>query len=170
MAGILNLTSGIVFIKNAILTFTSAVMSGKITTYNNVVTAGWGVPSIVAQTRVLAQTAAVASIATYTVGAADGTFEVSGNVNVTTATTHSFQLQVSFTDEANVARVLGIYLVNNAGGNTFTIVNTNGTGPYAGMPQTIRAKAATVITVLTQAAGTYTTVVYNAEGIIKQVA
>jgi hypothetical protein len=160
----------------AVLTPASALngagaLLGKITSYNGVATVGWGVPSIVATGRVLAvSNAATASVATYTVGAADGSFEVSGNVNVTTATTHSFQLQVSFTDETNTARLLGIYLVNNTGGNTFTIVNTNGTGPYAGMPQLIRAKAGTVITVLTQAAGTYTAVVYNVEGMIKQVA
>jgi hypothetical protein len=142
---------------------------GKIATYNGVTTAGWGVPSIVASGRVTAQTAAVASITTYTVGAADGTFEVSGNVLVTTSTTHAFQLQVTFTDETNVVRTLAIGMMNANAGFTVSVSNTNGTGSYAGISEQIRCKAATTITILTQAAGTYTTVTYNAEGLIKQV-
>ena len=51
---------------------------------------------------------------------------------------------------------------------TTSITNTNGAVPYEGVPFHIRAKAATSITVRTQAAGVYTSVVYNAEGIIKQ--
>ena len=144
---------------------------GKLTAYNGVNTAGNGVPIIVAQDRTVAATAAVASIATYTVGANDGTFEVSANVLVTTATTHSFTLTCAYTDEGNSARTLTLTFGLVAGGVTTTAVaNATGTVPYHGVPVTIRCKAATTITIASAAGGTYTTVVYNAEGIIKQLA
>ena len=62
-----------------------------------------GVPGIVAYGRSTAQTAAVASVTTYTPGA-DGTFEIGANVLVTTATTHSFTVACAYTDEGNTAR------------------------------------------------------------------
>ena len=146
-------------------------INAKIASYNGVNTAGNGVPVIVAQERVTGQTAAVASIAAYTVGANDSTFEVSANVLVTTATTHSFTLTCAYTDEGNSARTLTLTFGLVAGGVTTTAVaNGNGTVPYHGVPVTIRCKAATSITIASAAGGTYTTVVYNAEGIIKQVA
>jgi hypothetical protein len=54
-----------------------------------------GMPVIQAQGRTTAQTAAVASVATYTVGASDGTFEISANALATTATTFSFSVEVA---------------------------------------------------------------------------
>jgi hypothetical protein len=132
-----------------------------------------GIPfGTVANGNVVAATdTGTASIATYTVGAADGTFEVSANCLVTTATTHSFSLDVTYTDESNVARTLILPVAQLAG--TFItgglITNITGAGPYEASVMTIRAKAATAITVRTAAGGTYTTVVYNARGVIKQV-
>jgi len=121
--------------------------------------------------RATAQTAAVASVAAYTVPAADGSFEVSANVLVTTATTHAFNIECAYTDEGNTARVLTMTFGLVAGGVTTTsIANANGAVPYMGVPLHIRAKASTTITIRTQAAGTYTTVTYNVEGIIKQTA
>lgn len=145
-------------------------MSGKISIYNGVSTTGWGVPSIVASGRATAQTAANASVATYTVGAADGSFEVSANVLVTTATSHNFQVTCAYTDEGNTARTVTsvpLYLVGGAGaGVQANIVNTAGAVPYMSTPLYIRAKAGTTITVATT--GTFTTVTYNVEGVIKQ--
>jgi hypothetical protein len=60
----------------------------------------------------------------------------------------------------------------SAGGTFITtglITNVTGAGPYASPVMNIRAKAATSITVRTSAGGTFTTVIYNARGIIKQV-
>jgi hypothetical protein len=146
-------------------------INSKLTSYNGVNTAGNGVPVIVAQGRVTAQTAAVASIAAYTVGAADGTFEVSANVLVTTSTTHTFTLTCAYTDEGNSARTLTMTFGLVAGGvATTSIANAAGAVPYHGVPVTIRCKAATSITIASAAGGTYTTVTYNAEGIIKQLA
>lgn len=128
------------------------------------------VPIIVASGRSTAQIAAVASVAAFTVGASDGSFEVSANVLVTTATNHSFAIECAYTDEGNTARTItmNLFLVN--GTAVLAVANATGTVPYHGMALSIRAKAATAITIRTQAAGTYTTVVYNVEGFIKQTA
>jgi hypothetical protein len=128
-----------------------------------------GMPVIQAQGRALAQTAAVASVATYTVGASDGTFEISANALATTATTFSFSVEVAFTDEASTARSNNLPFALSSGTVTGTLSNGNGAS-YAGVPITVRAKAGTTITVRTSAGGTYTTVTYNVEGCIKQVA
>lgn len=134
-----------------------------------VASGAFGVPVIVATGRATAQTAANASVSTFTVGAADGSFEVSANVLVTTATTHAFTVTCAYTDEGNTARTLTMTFGLVAGGVTTTsVANATGTVPYHGVPLHIRAKAATTITIATT--GTFTTVVYNVEGIIRQLA
>jgi hypothetical protein len=50
-----------------------------------------------------------------------------------------------------------------------SVANANGAVPYMGITMHLRAKASTTITVRTQAAGTYTTVTYNVEGLIRQI-
>lgn len=142
--------------------------TGKTTTYNNIATAGWGVEAIYGSGRSTAQTAAVASVATYTIGAADGSFLVSANVNVTTSTTHNFAVQVDYTDETNTAQTLTLTLSQLAGALVIAITNVTGAGPYEGVPLHIRCKASTAITIKT--AGTFTTVTYNVEGSIRQIA
>lgn len=142
-------------------------LAGKITNYNGIATAGWGVPAIYGSGRSTAQTAAVVSVATYTVGAADGSFEISANVLVTTATVHNFTVTCTYTDEGNTARTITLTF-SNVGGTLLTaITNTGGTVPYEGVPLVIRAKASTAITIATT--GTFTTVVYNVEGHIMQI-
>jgi len=127
-------------------------------------------PSIRATGRATAQTAANASVATFTVGSADASFEVSANVLVTTATTHTFTVECAYTDEGNTARVLTMPFTLVAGSAIVTsVANANGAVPYIGINMHIRAKASTAITIRTQAAGTYTTVTYNVEGLITQV-
>lgn len=143
--------------------------SGKITTYNGVATAGWGVPAIYGYGRSVAAIAAVASVATYTVGAADGSFIVSANVNVTTSTTHSITCTCTYSDENNTSRT-ETFSFTQAGVAVpiQTITNVTGVGAYASSPLRIRCKAATAITIAT--VGTFTAVVYNVEGDITQVA
>lgn len=146
--------------------------AGKLTIMNGVTAVGWGVPGIYGIGNTVAATnTGTASIATYTVGAADGTFEVSANCLVTTSTTHSFSLDVTYTDEGNNARTM-ILPVNRLTGTFLAdalITNTTGVGVYHTPVITIRAKAATAITIRTSSGGTFTTVVYNARGVIKQV-
>jgi len=149
-------------------TFAAQTLTGKLTSYNGVATAGWGIPIIQALGRATAQVAANASVATYTNGAADGSFEVSANVLVTTATAHAFTVACAYTDEGNTARTLTFSFSLVAGGTLVTsVANANGTVPYMGFAQHIRCKASTAITIATT--GTFTTVVYNVEGCIKQI-
>lgn len=115
-----------------------------------------------------AQTAAKASVATYTVGSADSSFDVSANVLVTTSTVHSFTATVAYTDEGNTARTVTMQFSTLAGAFVTAMTNAQGAVPYAGVPLRIRAKAATAITIATT--GTFTTVTYNVEGKITQVA
>ena len=59
--------------------------------------------------------------------------------------------------------------VQQLGGTLVTaITNLTGVGPYEGVPLHIRAKASTAITILTS--GTFTSVTYNCEGAIQQIA
>lgn len=120
--------------------------------------------------RSTAQIAAVSSVVAVTVGASDGTYDVCANVLVTTATNHSFAVECAYTDEGNTARTItfNLFLVN--GSAVLAVANANGTVPYHGVSLQIRCKASSTITIRTQAAGTYTTVVYNVEGTIRQIA
>lgn len=134
--------------------------------YNNINTTGWGVPAIYASVPANAQTAANASVSTYTVGAADGSFEVSANVLVTTSTLHNFTVTCAYTDEGNTARTLTFSFSQLAGTFVTTITNAGGAVPYEGISLHIRCKASTAITIATT--GTFTTVTYNVQGIIRQ--
>lgn len=117
--------------------------------------------------RSTAQTAAVASVATLTVGAADATYMVSANVLVTTATLHNFTVTVAYTDEGNTARTLTLNFSLLAGTLGTAIANAAGAVPYEGVPLQIRCKASTAITIATT--GTFTTCTYNVEGFIKRI-
>jgi hypothetical protein len=128
-------------------------------------------PGVVASGRTAAAIAAVASVTTFTVGASDSSFLVTMNVLMTTATTHTFTGQCTYTDEGNTARTVTMpfRLVGSTTALVSSITNGNGAVPYMGVPVMIRCKAASVITLLTEAAGTYTTCVFNVEGIIQKV-
>lgn len=142
--------------------------TGIFSTYNSVVTAGLGVPAIYGTGRSTAQTAAVASVATYTVGASDGSFIVSANVLITTSVTNSFTVTCTYTDEGNISRTLTLNFSQITGVFLTSITNVQGVGAYEGIPLHIRAKASTSITIATT--GTFTSVTYNVEGIIQQLA
>lgn len=119
--------------------------------------------------RSTAQTAAVASLVTFT-PPADGTYEVCGNVTVTASTTHSFTMQLTYQDENAGARTLNLPF--RIDGSTTavlsTMANTDATKTYVGVPIRIRAKSGVAILVAT--AGTFTSVTYNAEAQIRQIA
>jgi hypothetical protein len=143
-------------------------LGGKITNYNGIATAGWGVLAVQQFGRSTAQTGAVASVAAYTLGAADGSFRISANVSVTASVTHSFTVTVTYTDENNTSRVQTIPFVQLAGTPLTTITNVTGVGPYEALTLHIRCKASTTITIATT--GTFTSVTYNVEGLITQAA
>ncbi len=148
----------------------AALQCGAITTVGSIVTSGvTGVSAIVASGRATAQTGANASVSTFTVGAADASFEVSANVLVTTSTTHSFTVTCAYTDEGNTARTLTLGFTQLSGATFLTaITNVTGAGPYESPTYHLRCKAATAITIATT--GTFTTVTYNVEGVVKQTA
>ena len=149
---------------------TSVTIGKAVTSLAGQATSGaLGVTTVVASGRLTAQTAAQASVSTVTVGAADASFEVSANVLVTTATTHNFTVTCAYTDEGNTARTLTLGFTQLSGATFLTaITNVTGAGPYESPVYHIRAKAATAITIATT--GTFTTVTYNVEGIIKRTA
>lgn len=124
-------------------------------------------PYIRATGRKTAVTSAQASVSTFTVGAADASFLVSANVLITTSTTYSFTVTCAYTDESNTARTLTLTFSNIGGTFATTIANAGGAVPYEGIPMHIRCKASTAITIATT--GTFTSVTYNAEGIIQQI-
>jgi hypothetical protein len=123
---------------------------------------------VVNRGRVTAQTAANAGVLAYTVGASDGTFLVSANVNVTAAVTATFSVTCAYTDEGNTSRTLTLAFSSLAGSLLTSITNVTGTGPYAGASVLIRAKAGTIITIATT--GTFTSITYNAEAAVVQFA
>lgn len=125
-------------------------------------------PSYGTQGRATAQTAANASVATVTVGAADGSFLVSANVLITTSVTHSFTATCTYTDEGGTSRVLTLNFSQLTGAFVTALTNVLGASAYEGVPVHIRAKAATTITIATT--GTFTVVTYNVEGHITQIA
>lgn len=140
--------------------------TGLISTYQGIATAGWGITTVYANSRSTAQTAAVASVATYTVGAADGSFYVAANVNVTAIATASFTVTCTYTDETSTSRTATLTFSQLNGTLLTAITNVTGTGPYEGVGLKIRAKASTAITIATT--GTFTSVTYNVEGEIIQ--
>jgi hypothetical protein len=142
--------------------------AGQISEYANVATTGWGIPAIYATGRATARTNAVASVASYTVGGADGSFQVSANVNVTVSTAHNITVDVDYTDETNTARSLELSCRRLTGTVITSITDITGVGPYHGISLHLRCKAATTITVKTD--GTFTTVTYNVEATITQIA
>ncbi len=111
------------------------------------------------------QTAAVASIATLTVGSTDASYTISGNINVTTSGSESFSISVDYTDETNTARNAVIPILR-AGTNPWLTQTVFGLGaiPYPGGSIQIRCKASTAITLKTS--GTFTGCTYNVEGAI----
>jgi hypothetical protein len=156
---------------NAATVTTNANLTGPITSTGNATAVA--VPSVsliakvVASGRATAQVAANPNIVTYALGAADGSFEVSANVNVTTATLHNFTVTCVYTDETNTSRTLTMGFTQLAGATLLSaITNVTGAGPYEGIIYHLRCKASTAITIATT--GTFTTVTYNAESIIKQ--
>jgi hypothetical protein len=141
-------------------------LTNRISTYNNIGTTGWGIPSIYGSGRKDGMTTATSST-TYTVGSADGSFEVSANVLVTTSSAENFTVTCVYTDEGNTSRTLTLNFQTIAGTIGTAINFANGAVPYEGIIIHIRSKASTTITISTT--GTFTGATYNIEGVIKQI-
>ena len=117
--------------------------------------------------RSTAQTAAVASVATLTVGGSDATYMISGNILVTTSGSEAFSLVVDYTDEGNTARSATIPITRSNGGMLVATASALGAVPYPSVSLQIRCKDSTSITVKTS--GTFTGCTYNVEGRITRI-
>lgn len=147
----------------------NATFAKKIISYNGVATTGWGSPAPYATGSVVGAVAAGnITNGAYTVGAADGDFLVSGNILVTAAIAVSTSLNVAYTDEGNTARTL-IMPISGLAGSFVAGGLATSTGPFESAVLQIRAKAGTTIT-FSVAAGTFTSVTYNARCCIQQIA
>lgn len=156
---------------NEIARFTSTGLqftTGTITKYNAINTTGLGVPAIYGYARPTAGKTAATTLSTYTVGATDGSFLVSANILVTAVVTASFTVTCTYTDESNTSRTLTLNFSQVNGTLIQTITSVLGVGAYEGVPLHIRCKASTSITIAT--VGTFTSVTYNGEGMITQIA
>jgi hypothetical protein len=132
-----------------------------------VATAGIGVTPVVSTPRSVAVTNATASLTAYTVPAADSSYEVSANVNVTATTSAAMTVTCTYTDEGNTPRTLTLGFTQLSGATLLTsITNVTGTGPYESPCYHIRCKASTTITFAT--VGTVTGITYNIEGTVVQ--
>lgn len=123
------------------------------------------VPTIVGTDRKTGLVAAQA-LATYTVGAADASYQISANVLITTATLFNFSVTCTYTDESNTSRVVTLNFSQLSGVFVTSMTNLLAAPAYEGVPLHIRAKAGT--TIIIASTGTFTTVVYNLEERITQ--
>lgn len=142
--------------------------ASKINTYNGIATAGFGVPAIYGALNITAQTSN-ATIASYANGAADGDFEVSGQMNVTASTTLATTITCTYTDVTSSARTM-VLPVTAENGTMVAAGAISGAGAtrWSTTVQHIRAKASTTISIITSA-GTFTGVTYSASGAIRQI-
>lgn len=138
------------------------VMSDEVTQYNNVATAGLGVPAIYAAGSSTAQTGNVTGLATFT-PAADGDFEVSESINVTAYTAGTLAGTVTYKDEGGTSRTLTLNF-SSVGGTLGTTVGA--AGAYEGVSLHIRAQASTAI--VYQVTGTAFTGTYNVRACTRQ--
>jgi hypothetical protein len=99
-------------------------------------------------TRQTAQSGNLGSLCVYTVGAADGSFDVSANINIVSTTTNSLSVTCTYTDETNTSRTLTMGFTQLSGATFLTtITNVTGVGPYESPTYHIRCKASTNITI-----------------------
>lgn len=108
--------------------------------------AGYGITDaakISGSNDLLAQTGTVASVATVT-PAADTTYNVNAYINVTAITAGTVTLSVTFTDTNSVSQ-------------TITLPGITTTGYTSYVPQTVRAKSGTAVTVVATFTGVSTT-------------
>lgn len=124
-------------------------------------TLAFSVPKVRASADLTGQTAAVASVTTYTPGA-DGDYRVGGYITITAVSVDVIQFQCDYVDETGASRNQVFFPQG------LTAAGLSSTGSYALPPIQFRAKsgnAITVKTVLTTGVGSIT---YNVGGTIEQ--
>jgi hypothetical protein len=117
--------------------------------------------------RATGQTAANSNVLTTVAAGSDATYQISGDILITTSGSEAFNITVDFTDEGNTARTAMIPLLRyNAGTFLTGTLSALGAVPYPGATITIRAKAGTNMVIKTS--GVFTGCTYNVEGTIKR--
>jgi hypothetical protein len=96
------------------------------------------------------QTSSNASVATYTTGASDSTFNIQGYLTVTSVSGGAVKLSVAYRDESNTSRTIDFFSMGS------TAASLLATGVSSFPVLSIRVKASTTITVSTTATGTIT--------------
>ena len=155
-ANTLNVTmAGALAITGALSGVTTVAQSGKTTTYNNVATAGWGIPAIQGLDNRTGLTAADGAATTlYTTTAANQLFRVSVDIFATAAVTGTAIYTITWTENATTQTMA----VN------CTVINSHGAGTMSNL---IRPDNGTAITV--QLTGTFTGT-FTVVGLVEQIA
>jgi hypothetical protein len=146
----------------------AAMQFGSLAKLGSIVTAGDGLVSVLGAATITAQSGAH-TIATYSPGSGTHTYEVSGSINITAATSAVFPLQVTYTDTAGASHTTNIPLVNatSGTGTVLTTTNSSAAADYVSIPLHIVATSGSAITVST-GTGTYTGVTYSANATIRR--
>lgn len=125
-----------------------------------------GVASLPISARVTGQTTNNSNIVSLTVGGSDTSYEVCMNMNVTAATgILSTTLNCDYTDESNTARTM-IFPTTSLSGTFLSGGLINTVGAYETPVMRIRCKSGSALKLYTSA-GTFSGVVYSAEGSIQ---
>lgn len=126
-----------------------------------------GLPIAVGYNRLTGQIAAVPNILTVAVGPVDAVFEALVYLFATVATTYSFDVTLAFTDQGGTVRTIKLQFESVANTISNSVALANGNGPlYMGIPFMFRAKAGTNMVIAV--AGTFTTVTFDVEALIRR--
>lgn len=117
---------------------------------------------VVAIADLTAQTAAVSSVATFTVGASTGTFRIGAYLNITAVTLDVIQVSVTYTDENNTSQTALFFGMGTTTAGLSAIGNSN----FGVMD--LRCKNATAITVKTTLTTGTGTITYDVGATIQQ--
>jgi hypothetical protein len=138
--------------------------------YNNINTQGLGVPAVYASFSSTANTGVVTNAINYSPPATAGSYRLCWQVDTTISTTNNFHVVGTWKDASGNARSQTLGGTDPAGNALVAgaITNTIGTGVYSGCTEFQIDNSATAITLSTS--GTFTTVTYNIDATLEQLA
>jgi hypothetical protein len=122
---------------------------------NNIGLVGQGYDLVVASGSALAQAGAVGSVASFTTGAAGGSFEIGGYIDVTAFTAGTISMTCTYTDPSGTPRTLTVPLVSLAGTIGTTVGAATDAQAVVISIQTSGANSITIATTVTVFTGTY---------------
>lgn len=137
----------------------------KVTTYNGTATAGNGLGALVGYGSLMANSTNGATVVTFTVGAANGLFEIGGFYVVTAWTSGNVSVNVSYTDCRGNAQS-GLTLFGRRSTDATHALNIAAVGELNLDTVSLCAQSGTTVTIKTSFGGTATADFY---GFIRQV-